>query len=212
MHGFWLLLFVAALPVILTYIPKAALGALLVHIGYKLINIKQIGQLWKTGRGEAIIYLVTLLLIVCEDLLIGVVVGIVLSAVKLLHRFSYLELDLETKGKTARLRMLGAATFIKLPMLAQKLEEVEPGCELTVDFDDLSYIDHACLELLMNWAKQHEGTGGSLYVDWDLLQGRFTASSGESLKNQLVKRGQPASGPPVESPGEGSETDQQQSI
>ncbi|MEM7452971.1 MAG: SulP family inorganic anion transporter [Planctomycetota bacterium] len=48
MHGGWLLLFVAALPFLLSYIPRAALGALLVYIGIKLVNIKQIKALWPT--------------------------------------------------------------------------------------------------------------------------------------------------------------------
>ena len=42
LHGFWLLIFVVALPFILAYIPRAALGALLVYIGFKLVNFKQI--------------------------------------------------------------------------------------------------------------------------------------------------------------------------
>ena len=83
MHGFWLLIFVAALPFVLAYIPRAALGALLVHIGIKLVNFKQIKKLWDTSRSEAGIFFVTLLVIVCADLLVGVVVGIMLSAIRL---------------------------------------------------------------------------------------------------------------------------------
>ena len=37
----------------------------------------------------------------------------------------------------------------------------------------IDYIDHACLDLLANWEKQHELTGGKLYVDWEGLQARF---------------------------------------
>lgn len=180
MHGVWLLLFVALLPWVLRYIPKAALGALLVHIGYKLVNFKQIKELWNTSKSEAAIYLITVLVIVGEDLLVGVVVGIMLSAAKLLHRFSHLELELIDEGGKTRLEMQGAATFIKLPMLAQKLEEVKPSSELHVDFEHLSYIDHACLDLLMNWAKQHESTGGKLVLDWDLLNGRFAPAPKKS--------------------------------
>lgn len=188
MHGGWLLLFVVALPFVLSYIPRAALGALLVHIGIKLVNFKQIKELWKTSRSEAGIFFATLLVIICEDLLIGVVVGIVLSALKLLHRFSHLEMDLTTKGKVAQLHLHGAATFLRLPSLAQKLEEVPASAELHVDFDHLSYIDHACLDLLANWAKQHEGTGGVLVLDWDSLHGRFSADPSAKAKMTLADR------------------------
>jgi hypothetical protein len=37
----------------------------------------------------------------------------------------------------------------------------------------LDYVDHACLELLMNWERQHESTGGRLVVDWGQLHARF---------------------------------------
>lgn len=175
MHGAWLLLFVVAIPFVLTYIPRAALGALLVYTGFKLVNIKEIRDLWKTSRGEAGIYFATLFTIVCTDLLIGVTVGIGLSAIKLLIRFSDLKVDLESSSdrSTATLKLRGAATFINLPKLARELESVPWDAELHVDFEELRYIDHACLDLLMNWAKQHANSGGCLVLDWDRLHGRF---------------------------------------
>lgn len=182
LHGGWLLLFVVALPFVLSYIPRAALGALLVHIGIKLVNIKQIRSLWQTSKSEAAIFAVTLLVIVGEDLLVGVVVGIMLSAAKLLYRFTHLELDLRTDGNSAVLNMEGAATFLRLPLLAAKLDEVKPGTHLQIDFHNLTYIDHACLELLSSWSKQHEGTQGSLVMDWDTLHGRFTEDAKQGLE------------------------------
>ena len=76
---------------------------------------------------------------------------------------------------------------MRLPSLAQKLEEVPDSAELHVDFEHLNYIDHACLDLLMNWAKQHEGTGGKLVLDWESLHGRFSADPAEQAKVQLAK-------------------------
>lgn len=35
-----------------------------------------------------------------------------------------------------------------------------------------------CLDLLMNWAKQHESTGGKLVIDWESLHARFRAGNG----------------------------------
>ncbi|MEM7457774.1 MAG: STAS domain-containing protein, partial [Planctomycetota bacterium] len=163
-------------------IPRAALGALLVYIGIKLVNIKQIKALWATSRSEVAIYFVTLAVIVGQDLLIGVVVGIMLSALKLLYRFSHLELNLRNEGNTTYLEMEGAATFLRLPQLAAKLEEVPDSAELHVDFEHLSYVDHACLDLIMNWAKQHEGTGGKLVIDWSSLHGRFSEDPQEGIK------------------------------
>ncbi len=173
-HGAWLLIFVAVLPFVLNYIPRAALGALLVHIGIKLVNVKQIKNLWASSKSEVLIYFATMLVIVGEDLLVGVVVGILLSAAKLLNRFSHLQLELKQKDGVAQLEMEGAATFLRLPNLAAKLEEVNPSSELHVRFQHLTYIDHACLDLLMNWEKQHKSTGGKLIMDWRSLERRFS--------------------------------------
>ena len=176
----------------LSYIPRAALGALLVHIGIKLVNIKQIKKLWATSRSEVVIFAATMLVIVCQDLLIGVVVGILLSAAKLLYRFSHLELNLREEGHVTHLEMEGAATFLRLPQLASKLESVDDCAELRVDFSHLTYIDHACLDLLMNWAKQHEVSGGTLVVDWASLHGRFAEEPKVGLAR--VKRASSDSG------------------
>ena len=145
-------------------------------------------------QSEVAIFSITLLVIVCEDLLVGVVVGILLSAAKLLHRFSHLELDLQNEGNVSRLQMHGAATFLRLPALAQQLEEVPASAELHVDFEHLNYIDHACLDLLMNWAKQHEGTGGMLVLDWESLNGRFTEDPSVKVKARMANR------PPMPAP------------
>ena len=71
------------------------------------------------------------------------------------------------------LSLNGTATFLRLPRLAAALEAVPPSAELHVDFEHLDYIDHACLDLLMKWAKQHEATGGGLVIDWASLHANF---------------------------------------
>ena len=187
-HGAWLLLFVCFLPQLLTYIPKSALGALLVYTGFKLLNPKQLMGLLKVARSEAAIYLITLAIIVSVDLLIGVMVGVALSAAKLLHRFSHLEVELESDEANHRyeLKLRGAATFLRLPILAEYLDQLPGDAELHVCLEHVDYIDHACFELLMNWADSHVEDGGSLVMDWDRLHGAFMseakAAAPENLK------------------------------
>jgi MFS superfamily sulfate permease-like transporter len=181
LHGLWLLVFVSLLAFVMRMIPTAALAAMLVYTGYKLVNIQAIKELKKYGWGEVAIYFLTLGTIVCTDLLTGVLAGIGLSAMKLLHTFSHLDVDLQVDSdkRVATLSLHGAATFIRLPVLASELEQVPDDVELHVDFEHLNYIDHACLDLLMNWAKQHEGTGGTLVIDWESLHSSF----GQSRRN-----------------------------
>jgi MFS superfamily sulfate permease-like transporter len=177
MHGAWLLLFVVVLGFMLRLIPTASLAAMLVYTGYKLINVKALVELRKFGWGEVAIYAVTVAMIVFTDLLTGVLTGIGLSALKLLYTFSHLDMKLslpKNGADMAVLKLYGSATFLRLPKLAATLERVPAGMDLQVDFKHLDYIDHACLDLLMNWAKQHESTDGTLEIDWDSLHARVT--------------------------------------
>jgi MFS superfamily sulfate permease-like transporter len=179
LHGLWLLIFVVALGFLLRMIPTAALAGILVYTGFRLIDFRGFAHLWQTSRSEAAILAITVIVIVVEDLLIGVVTGVVLSAIKLLVTFSNLDVTLDRTGDASdehelvTLKISGAATFLRLPLLADKLEQVPRGAQLHVDFEQLDYIDHSCLELLMSWAKQHEAEDGRLFIDWGQLHARF---------------------------------------
>jgi MFS superfamily sulfate permease-like transporter len=175
LHGVWLLVFATLLPQALRLVPIASLAAVLVFTGFKLMNPAAVRKLREFGKGEVAIYAATLVTVVGVDLLTGIVVGIGLAVGKLLLTFSHLEIHLDEDAARNRivLHLEGAATFMGLPKLAATLERVPPNSELHVRFEELSYIDHACLDLLMNWEKQYEATGGSLVIDWESLTAKF---------------------------------------
>ncbi len=179
LHGVWLLLFASVLPFTLSYIPISALAAVLVYTGYKLAYPKIVPTLQKYGTSEVAIYFITIATIVATNLLAGVVVGLVLSLIKLLYAFSHLEVQKTEDPKNNRvdLRLKGAATLIRLPMLASELEQLKPNTHVHVHIDDLDYIDHACIDLLSNWDRQHRTTGGSLDIEWDGLTEKYKARS-----------------------------------
>lgn len=170
-HGIWLLAFVTCLPNIVRLVPISSLAALLVLTGYKLIFSKETKELKKFGRGELTIFLVTMSTIVFIDLLTGVFVGVLLSIAKLLYHFSHMKIRKESEDKRHKtsLYLSGAATFLSLPKLAQAIEDVPADSELHVHLEDVDYIDHACLDLLMTWDKQHRASGGSLVIDWGTI-------------------------------------------
>ncbi len=171
MHGLWILIFVAAFPHMLELIPTSALAALLVFTGFKMINFKIIDELKVYGRTEAAIYVITIILIVCVDLLTGVIAGVILSVAKLLYIFSRLDIKITVSphGNRTDVSLNGAATFLSLPRIAEAIESVRPDTELHVHLEDLQYIDHACLDTMMGWDKQHRSTGGTLVMDWGTL-------------------------------------------
>ncbi|MNJ68903.1 hypothetical protein D3C77_651970 [compost metagenome] len=70
------------------------------------------------------------------------------------------------------LRLSGAATFLKVPALAQVLEGIPAGTTLHVPLANLSYIDHSCLELLEDWGRANAGKGSRLVIEQRRLKRR----------------------------------------
>jgi MFS superfamily sulfate permease-like transporter len=172
MHGLWLLLFIAFLPFVIRMIPTSSLAALLVLTGWKLCNFQIISELKSFGKSEVAVYALTVICIVAVDLLTGVLLGIALCLAKLLYIFSHLDIrvadDLERNRTDIFLK--GASTFLSLPRFADALESVRPDTELHVHLEGLSYIDHACLDLMVNWEEQHLAGGGKLVMDWGRVE------------------------------------------
>jgi len=175
LHGVWLLLFVALLPGLLSRIPDSALAAVLVYTGWKLINLPGLRRLWRIGAGELVTYLVTATAIVTLDLLQGVLSGMALALVRLLWAVTPGRVSWTCDPDRRRIDCFleGAATFLRLPLIADRLEAIPPGQHLHIHLDRLQFVDHACLELLMNFQRQYEATGGTVFLDWELLRARF---------------------------------------
>lgn len=198
MHGLWLLVFVVFLASLIRLIPVAALAAMLVYTGYKLVDVKSIHKLAEYGKGEVIVYFSTVGTIVAFDLLTGVLVGISLSALKLLVTVSRLRVDvIEEAEDRIDVRLHGTATFLQLPILAEKLDNVPRRKRVHIFEEHLVFIDHACLDLVLSWAKQYQSSGGEVLLDVDGLHTKYrkpgpSASSAAKTAKLAALRETPA--------------------
>ena len=177
LHGIWLLAFVVAFPKVLNLIPTAALAAILVYTGYKLVNLAKAKEIYSYGAAELGIYLATLVGIIVEDLLTGVLLGLALALLKIVYVFAHLDVRVNRDAGGGRIDIYlgGSATFLSLPHLSDTLTAVPQGQEVHVHLDKLLHIDHACLELLNDWERRYAQSGGALSIEWDEL--RFFAQS-----------------------------------
>lgn len=175
LHGVWILLFASLLPWTLTYVPLSALAAVLVFTGYKLAYPKIVPELLKFGYAKVAIYATTIVMIVSTDLLKGVLTGVALSLARVFYALSRLDIRKEQAAGSNRidLHLDGTATVVGLPKLAQAFETLPAGSQVHVNIAELNYIDHACLDLLKNWEKQHKTTGGSLTIEWSQLAQKY---------------------------------------
>jgi len=173
LHGVWLLLLVVLLPQALAMIPVAALAAILVYTGAKLVKVDFARDLWRQDRMEALVFGVTFSGVVGLDLLTGILMGVAVGLARLLYTFSHLDIRVERTANVSHVFLEGAATFIRLPKLAAVLETIPDGDDAHVHLHRLTYIDHACLTLLLDWGERHEAGGGRLHLDWDILNRLF---------------------------------------
>ncbi|HEY8124394.1 MAG TPA: SulP family inorganic anion transporter, partial [Methylocystis sp.] len=173
LHGLWILLFITLAPDVLRIIPVASLAAVLVYAGINLINLGFARFLWGQDRIETGIYAATLATVVATDVLTGIAVGVGLAVARLLYRFSHLKIRGEQINGLTVIHLQGAATFIRLPQLAAAFEALPNGARVHVYLNELTYIDHACLDLLASWEEQLRSAGGELVLDWDALHGLF---------------------------------------
>ncbi|WP_329245443.1 SulP family inorganic anion transporter [Streptomyces pseudovenezuelae] len=156
LHGVWLLLFAALLPSALSMIPTAALAGVLIHAGFKLMPIKELGPLWREHRGEAVVLVVTAGAILVTNMFEGVLIGLLLSVVKAAWETSHVHIDVDDSGEdSVRVRIRGHATFLRLPHILDTLEQLPSDRPVELNLAGLRHLDHACMSALQNWADQH---------------------------------------------------------
>ncbi|MCI5072917.1 SulP family inorganic anion transporter [bacterium] len=174
LHALWILVFILFFPSLLALIPNASLAAILIYVGFKLLNIPAIRSLFKYGKPVIFIFSATILGIVCLNLLNGIVIGLVLSTVKLVYSLSHLDIERKVNNNTIEIILHGSATFLALPELGHELETIDTGTNVCFHVENLAFIDHACLELLSAFKHRHEVNGGHVELEWDTLFDRYT--------------------------------------
>ncbi|MDI3407262.1 SulP family inorganic anion transporter [Streptomyces cavernicola] len=172
LHGVWLLVFAAAFPAALGVIPVAALAGVLVHAGFKLVPWKDLGPLWREHRGELAILVVTAVAIVVGNLFEGVLIGLFLAVAKTAWQVSHVHIEvteepvaeegaLQGAQPALKIRVLGNATFLRLPKLLDSLESLPADRELHLDLSGLRHVDHACALALATWEERHNALAGA---------------------------------------------------
>ncbi|MFF4547992.1 SulP family inorganic anion transporter [Streptomyces sp. NPDC001435] len=160
LHGAWLLLFTALLPGALGVVPVAALAGLLVHAGCRLVPVRELRGLWRGHRGEVVVLAVTAIVIVVGNLFEGVLVGLVLAVAKTAWEVGHVQVESEDRGEAGIVvRVLGHATFLRLPKLLDALEAVPRDREVRLELGGLRYVDRACAAALEGWAAERTALG-----------------------------------------------------
>lgn len=167
-HGLLILLFVMFLPRVLEMIPLSALAGILVIIGWRLAHPRQFVEASRIGKEELALMAVTIILVVIEDLLVGVLAGVIVglgialargTSIGNLFKPRVAVMEDAATGRTT-LKFSGALGFGNFIGVRGKLDELAKGKTVVLDFTACHFIDHTVVERLHDFEEEYERAGG----------------------------------------------------
>ncbi|MFK7900618.1 MAG: SulP family inorganic anion transporter [Cyclobacteriaceae bacterium] len=166
-HGVFLLLAMIFLIPFIELIPNAALAAMLIYAGYRLAAPKAFIHAYQIGKEQLAIFLVTIIVTLTEDLLLGVLAGILVKlAFHLYHGVKISNIfkvkgDITTEGKNTVITLHSSVIFSNLISFKKLLATVPDGCKLEIDVSKTQLIDHSFLSFIYHYQSEKEAQGSS---------------------------------------------------
>lgn len=190
LHAVFLLLFMLLAAPLLSYIPLATLAAVLVVVAWNMIEKQEIATLFRASRGDAVVLLATLLLVIFRDLTEGILVGFGIGALLFLHRMAQAveierpqpmaEADLadgDEEGRTPYdvalatnpdivvYRISGAFFFGAAASVAAALDRIgERPKAYVIDFSAVSLLDSTAAATIEGFVRKAHRQGAIVYV------------------------------------------------
>ena len=157
-HGVLLLVSVVFLPRFLNLIPLSCLAAILFVTGLKLASLGLVRQMWSDGRYQFIPFAATVVAIVTTDLLIGVMIGLVISLGFILNsnlrrpirRF----VEKHLGGNVVHVELANQVSFLNRADLNRTLDSIPRGGQLLLDARYSDYIDPDVIDLIRHFKTQ----------------------------------------------------------
>jgi MFS superfamily sulfate permease-like transporter len=161
-HGFFILLFLALFPFLLHEIPLSSFSAILLVVGFRLAKPSQFAHAFHVGADNFLSFMVTIIMILATDILIGVFAGLCVELVMgLMHKASlksFFKLEAKEIGqgqKEVTLKVTSGVVFTQFPTLRRKLLDLASNHALVkLDLSTAPFIDHTCIEQLKSLTEQ----------------------------------------------------------
>jgi MFS superfamily sulfate permease-like transporter len=170
-HGSFLLIFVALMPGLINQIPLAALGAMLVRVGFRLASPQEFLHMYKVGRQQLIIFVSTIVGVLATDLLLGIAIGISVKAA--FHVFNGVPLrslfrlrvsvDREEQDKVT-IAVKDSAVFSTWIGLKKRLEQLKGEAQVVLDLSDTRFVDHTVMERLKEMESEFKESDSTLVI------------------------------------------------
>jgi carbonic anhydrase len=158
LHGVFILLAVFLIPQLLNKIPLCSLAAILIYTGYKLTKPAIYVTIYRQGLDRFIPFMATLVVIVMFNLLMGILIGLLVSLFFILKSNSQARLDIIKEiypnGVTSRLVLPQQTTFLNKASLIAELDSIPAGAQLIIDARYSTYIDKEIVEFIKDFQKE----------------------------------------------------------
>ncbi|WP_405679208.1 SulP family inorganic anion transporter [Streptomyces sp. NBC_00868] len=162
LHGFWVVLAAGLLVPALDLIPLAALAALVMAVGVRMVSATHLRTV--TRHREIVVYGTTIVGVVLGGVLEGVAIGIAVAVALALHRLARTRITVEQlETGVHRVWARGQLTFLAVPRLTRVLNQIPHDGRAVIELDG-SFMDHAAYETLQDWQDSHRAHGGSVEV------------------------------------------------
>ncbi len=154
LHGTWLLLAVIFIPHFLEKIPYAALAAILIITGFKLTKPAIFKDLYRLGADQLIPFIITILAILCTNLLLGICIGIIVSFAFILYsNFKSSLMIVHNEKGHYLLRLRKDVSFLNKAKLKNMLEDLPSATHVLIDVSRSDFIDKDVIEVINDFSK-----------------------------------------------------------
>jgi MFS superfamily sulfate permease-like transporter len=169
-HGFFLLVAMLLFIPVIEMIPNSALAALLIAVGYRLASPNEFFKTYKVGAEQLVIFVVTIIVTVATDLLVGIASGIlvkfifhILNGAPLRSLFKARYEFSETNDEY-NISVSDAAIFSNLISFKKMFARIKPGKKVIINFADARIVDHTFMEQLHHFEEEYHNTGGTVAI------------------------------------------------
>jgi MFS superfamily sulfate permease-like transporter len=169
-HGVFLLVFVILGVHLIELIPNTALAAMLITVGIRLAHPREFIHTFHIGKEQLLIFLVTIVLTLSTDLLIGIAGGMLTEIIINLINGKPLSVIFKTPTEVSfnenkyLVKISKAAVFTNFMGIKRKLEAIPQGFDVEINLEDTSLVDHSVMENLNHFKQDYEAEGGKVNI------------------------------------------------
>ena len=158
-HSLLIVLIVYLFPSLIEKMPIAVLAGILIAASFKMMNIRQVLELWKTDRLEVLVYVVTFVAIIATDLIDGIQTGLLAAFIIVGLRMlrTKAEIKLWTNNNVLRVSLSGTISFFSYEKLAKIQDYALSKSHIhfvIFEFNDVQNMDASGAKHLINVAQE----------------------------------------------------------